>query len=79
MVSAIAVDTWDTPGLIAQIVERKVLSVLSGSALLEGFVSPSDLPQTVRLLIGPLAGVALYVLLFSVGRRRDENRAETVG
>ena len=65
---------------------RRAVELVGGAApvlvvagLLEGFVSPSDLPQTVRLLIGPLAGVALYVLLFSVGRRRDENRAETVG
>ncbi len=43
--------------------------VLIVAGLIEGFISPSDLPLPVRLAIGPIAGAVLYVLLFTVGRR----------
>ena len=43
--------------------------VLVVAGLIEGFVSPSDLPIAIKLAIGPLAGVALYALLLTVGRR----------
>src|ERR1700681_26844 len=42
--------------------------VLVVAGLIEGFVSPSDLPIVVKLLIGPLAGIGLYALLLTVGR-----------
>ncbi|HET6315926.1 MAG TPA: stage II sporulation protein M, partial [Chloroflexota bacterium] len=45
--------------------------VLIVAGLLEGFVSPSDLPLGVRLVIGPLAGIVLFALLFTVGRARS--------
>ena len=40
------------------------------AGLIEGFVSPSELPAWVKLAFGPLAGVMLYTLLLSVGRER---------
>jgi uncharacterized membrane protein SpoIIM required for sporulation len=43
--------------------------VLVVAGLIEGFVSPSDLPLAARLVIGPLAGALLFVGLFRVGRR----------
>jgi Stage II sporulation protein M len=42
--------------------------VLVVAGLIEGFVSPSELPIVVKLAIGPLAGLALYSLLLTVGR-----------
>ena len=48
------------------------------AGLIEGFVSPSELPLEVRLAVGPLAGLALYALLFTVGRaQRGANLANT--
>jgi uncharacterized membrane protein SpoIIM required for sporulation len=43
--------------------------VLVVAGLIEGFVSPSDLPLEVRLAIGPFAGAVLCGLLFTVGRK----------
>jgi uncharacterized membrane protein SpoIIM required for sporulation len=43
--------------------------VLVVAGLIEGFVSPSELPISVKLAIGPIAGVVLYALLLTVGRR----------
>jgi uncharacterized membrane protein SpoIIM required for sporulation len=48
--------------------------ILVVAGLIEGFISPSDLPVPVKLLIGPLTGIALYALLLSVGRRGDTSR-----
>lgn len=45
--------------------------VLIVAGLLEGYVSPSDLPLAGRLVIGPLAGIVLCVLLCSVGRTSE--------
>lgn len=45
--------------------------VLVVAGLIEGFISPSDLPMAIKLAIGPLAGVALYTLLLTVGRQRQ--------
>ena len=42
--------------------------VLVVAGLIEGFISPSELPTPAKLLIGPLAGMALYSLLLTVGR-----------
>src|SRR5579859_3550238 len=42
--------------------------VLVVAGLIEGFISPSDLDIPIKLAIGPLAGVALYALLLTVGR-----------
>ena len=53
--------------------------VLVVAGLIEGFVSPSELPLPVRLLIGPLAGVMLFGLLFTVGRKPARNRVSTHG
>jgi len=44
--------------------------VLVVAGLIEGFISPSDLPVGIKLLIGPLSGVALYALLLTVGRQQ---------
>lgn len=44
--------------------------VLVAAGLIEGFVSPSDLPLPLKLAIGPVSGVVLYALLLTVGRRR---------
>jgi uncharacterized membrane protein SpoIIM required for sporulation len=44
--------------------------VLVIAGLIEGFISPSELPVPVKLVVGPLTGIALYALLLSVGRRR---------
>ncbi|HLZ27167.1 MAG TPA: stage II sporulation protein M [Chloroflexota bacterium] len=43
--------------------------VLVVAGLIEGFISPSDLPIGIKLAIGPLAGVGLYTLLLTVGRQ----------
>src|SRR5437867_4672220 len=43
--------------------------VLIVAGLIEGFVSPSDLPIEVKLAFGPLAGLVLYALLLTVGTR----------
>jgi uncharacterized membrane protein SpoIIM required for sporulation len=42
--------------------------VLVLAGLIEGFISPSDLPVAAKLAIGPVAGAALYALLLTVGR-----------
>lgn len=54
---------------------RRAVELVGGAApvlvvagLVEGFVSPSDLPLWIRLAVGPVLGIALYVLLFTVGR-----------
>ncbi len=44
--------------------------VLVVAGLIEGFVSPSDLAIEAKLVIGPLAGLGLYALLLTVGRKR---------
>jgi len=56
---------------------RRAVELILGTApvlviagLIEGFISPGELPVTIKLVIGPLAGVALYALLLSVGRVR---------
>ena len=48
--------------------------VLIVAGLIEGFVSPSDLPVAAKLVIGPLTGAVLYALLLSVGRPGAEFR-----
>jgi uncharacterized membrane protein SpoIIM required for sporulation len=53
-----------------------VVPILIVAGLLEGNVSPGPLPAPVKEIIGPLAGVALYALLFSLGRgKRGESNA----
>jgi uncharacterized membrane protein SpoIIM required for sporulation len=44
--------------------------VLVVAGLIEGFISPSDLPIEVKLVFGPLMGIGLYALLLTVGRKR---------
>jgi uncharacterized membrane protein SpoIIM required for sporulation len=44
--------------------------VLVVAGLIEGFVSPSELPMWFKLAVGPITGVMLYSLLLIVGRRR---------
>jgi hypothetical protein len=44
--------------------------VLVVAGLIEGFVSPSEIPIELKLAIGPFAGLVLFSLLFSVGRVR---------
>ncbi len=43
--------------------------VLVIAGLIEGFVSPSDLAIPIKLGFGPVVGVGLYALLFTVGKR----------
>src|ERR1700704_1082816 len=50
--------------------------VLVVAGLIEGFISPSDLPVATKLAIGPLAGLVLYGLLLTVGRQRSVWRNE---
>jgi uncharacterized membrane protein SpoIIM required for sporulation len=59
---------------------RRAVELVAGAApvlvvagLIEGFISPSELPVLVKLAIGPLAGVALYSLLLTVGRPRSSS------
>jgi uncharacterized membrane protein SpoIIM required for sporulation len=42
--------------------------VLIVAGLIEGFVSPSELPIEVKLAVGPMVGLVLYTLLLTVGR-----------
>src|SRR5438105_305739 len=42
--------------------------VLVIAGLIEGFISPADLPMQAKLVFGPVAGAVLYALLFRVGR-----------
>ena len=44
--------------------------VLVAAGLIEGFVSPSDLPVGFKLAIGPSTAVVLFSLLLTVGRVR---------
>lgn len=63
---------------------RRAVELVGGAApvlvvagLIEGFVSPSELPLEVRLVVGPLAGVLLFVLLMVVGREPGPHRLST--
>ena len=54
---------------------RQAVELVGGAApvlviagLIEGFVSPSDLPLGVRLAIGPLLGALLFAGLLTIGR-----------
>jgi uncharacterized membrane protein SpoIIM required for sporulation len=54
---------------------RRAVELVGGAApvlvvagLVEGFVSPSELPFEVRLVVGPVLGVVLFALLLRVGR-----------
>jgi uncharacterized membrane protein SpoIIM required for sporulation len=49
--------------------------VLVIAGLIEGFVSPSDLPTAVKLVFGPLAGLVLFALLLRVGRPQIRPRS----
>jgi uncharacterized membrane protein SpoIIM required for sporulation len=42
--------------------------VLITAGIIEGFVSPSELPMWVKFVIGPAVGAVLYALLLTVGR-----------
>ena len=44
--------------------------VLVVAGLIEGFISPSDLAIEVKLVFGPVAGMGMYALLLTVGRKR---------
>ena len=54
--------------------------VLVAAGLIEGFVSPSELPVAAKLTFGPAAGAVLYALLFTLGRGpvAGVRRVETV-
>lgn len=56
--------------------------VLFISGFIEGFVTPSDLPASVRITVGALAELAFLGYVFSIGRRvvlAEEAGAHTVG
>jgi hypothetical protein len=40
---------------------------------IEGFISPSDLPLTVKLAVAVLSGAALYAYLLLAGRERKRD------
>jgi uncharacterized membrane protein SpoIIM required for sporulation len=52
--------------------------VLVVAGLIEGNISPSELPIEAKIAIGPLAGIALYSLLLSVGKRNPHHAAPLV-
>jgi uncharacterized membrane protein SpoIIM required for sporulation len=43
--------------------------VMVVAGLIEGFISPSEVPVAIKLAIGPIAGALLYTLLLTVGRK----------
>jgi uncharacterized membrane protein SpoIIM required for sporulation len=43
------------------------LPILVVAGLIEGFVSPSDLPDAVKLVVGPVTGIALHLFLLGPG------------
>ncbi|HEV7662148.1 MAG TPA: stage II sporulation protein M [Chloroflexota bacterium] len=45
--------------------------VLVVAGLIEGFVSPSDVPVELKFAIGPLSAIVLYGLLLTIGRPRQ--------
>ena len=54
---------------------RRAVELVAGAApvlvvagLIEGFISPGELPVEAKLAIGPLTAAVLYALLFGVGR-----------
>ena len=54
---------------------RRAVELVGGAApvlviagVIEGLVSPSELPAAVKFVIGPVLGVVLWVLLLRVGR-----------
>jgi uncharacterized membrane protein SpoIIM required for sporulation len=54
---------------------RRAVELVGGAApvlvvagLIEGFISPSELPVETKLVVGPVAGLALYTMLFTAGR-----------
>jgi uncharacterized membrane protein SpoIIM required for sporulation len=49
--------------------------VLVVAGLIEGFVSPSEVPMELKLAIGPLAGLLLYAMLLTVGRDKTRPRS----
>src|SRR5205823_5652670 len=42
--------------------------VLIVAGMIEGFISPSELPMWLKLIIGPTVGAVLYALLLTIGR-----------
>jgi uncharacterized membrane protein SpoIIM required for sporulation len=55
---------------------RRALELIAGAApvfvgagLVEGFISPSELPVQVKLVLGPLLGAALLAFLLGAGRQ----------
>lgn len=51
--------------------------VLVLAGIVEAFISPSELPMAAKLAIGPALGVALYALLFTVGRSTVDRAVST--
>jgi uncharacterized membrane protein SpoIIM required for sporulation len=49
--------------------------VLIVAGLIEGFVSPSNLPVTLKLVVGPLTAVLLFSLLLRVGQTQTRPRS----
>lgn len=49
--------------------------VLVVAGLIEGFISPSELPIPIKLVIGPISGLVLYAMLLTVGRGSTADRA----
>ncbi len=78
------------PGLITRraalaLAARRAVRLLLGCALLlivagviEGFISPSDLPLTVKFAVALVSGVALYAYLLLAGRERQDARTRRV-
>ncbi|MCS6940162.1 MAG: stage II sporulation protein M [Roseiflexaceae bacterium] len=74
------------PGLLSRraalaLAARRAVRLLLGCALLlivagviEGFISPSDLPLAIKFGVAFLSGVALYAYLLLAGRERKKDR-----
>jgi uncharacterized membrane protein SpoIIM required for sporulation len=61
---------------------RRAVELVAGAApvlvvagLIEGFVSPSEVPTQLKLAIGPLTGLVLYALLLTIGRPHTRPRS----
>ena len=46
--------------------------LLAGSGVLEGFVTPSDLPDAVKIILGALMTAAVWVYILILGRRAHQ-------
>ena len=58
-----AVGRFEGAGQEAVLLVVGAVPILVLAGLIEGFISPSGLPDPLKLLIGPIAGIALHLFL----------------